>query len=356
MFDILGGLISGIGSIASSASNNANQWRMLRMNQDFAREMAQQQMDYNSQMYERQLEDYSPSAIRDRLEEANLNPGLIMSGGSGVASSAGNMPSASLPSVQGSYNGQNVGAGIAAGVDSFARIASTLAQRDNLESTTRLNNAQARSTEIGNQYKEQEIVANLANMAANTKNTEARSMFQDMANQVQKQTMQDQISRYKIENDNLQQQGQLMSAQAAYTKVQTDIGNKQLKWMDKEKQFQLALIASQMNLNDAQAAEACSRKILADAQAAGVQISNRVAQATAWDTVKMVRAERTFREWQSVTQKNNSGANNAYQVSPWLGAGLDVVKGVTGLVGAARGFGGAGSGPVGPSVTVPRWY
>ena len=358
MFGLLGGLISGIGSAVGAYTNNQNQWKMLRMNQDFAREMADKQMQYNSEMYERQLEDYSPSAIRQRLEEADLNAPLIMSGGAGVASSAGHSPSMSAPNVQGTYNGQNVGAGVSVGVDSFARVLSTLTQKDNIESDTRLKDATARSQEIDNNYKEQQILSNLAYLAANTKDIDARRNFQEMLNQVQTQTLNDQVSRYRIENSNLSLQGQYLSAQAAFVKVQTDIGSKQLKWMDKEKQYQLALIASQMNLNDAQAAEACSRKILADAQAQGVQISNKVAQATAWDTVKLVRAERTFKEWQSVTQQNNSGPQSAYGVSPWLGVGLDVLNGVTGFIGAAK----RGSQKAatkfqpGMSVVGPTWY
>lgn len=334
----IGGLISGVSGAASAAANNKTQLEIARMNNDFNREMANQQMQYNSAMYERQLQDYSPTAIRDRLDDAGLNSALIMSGGSGVASSAGSSPTVGLPQAHNTFNGQNVGEGIALGIDGFAKLLSTLSQSDNLQSNTRLNNANARATEIQNAYAQQQILANLAYMAANTKDVDARRTFQEMQNQVQRQTLNDQIARYKIENNNLELYGQVQAAQKAYIDTQNSIGQKQLAWMDKEKQMQLALIASQTHLSDAQAAESCKRQILISAQSQGVQISNRLAQQTAWDYVKTARANRSFAEWNAVTQRwkskeaqNNSGPHswrdswNLGNHAPWETPAVDAI-------------------------------
>lgn len=350
------GLINGIGSAISASKNNQTQKYLTRLNMDFQREMAQKQMDYNSQMYEKQLQDYSPAAIRQRLDDAGLNSGLIMSGGAGVASSAGNSPSAGLQSGGVSFHPENVGAALGNGVDAFARILSTITQSQNLASDTKLKSAQAKNQDIQNAYAERQIISNLAWLASNTKNVKLRNNFQRMQNQVMSQTMQQQIARYQIENDNLKAQMQVANAQSAFTAVQTDLAQKQLDWFDRNQIANLTMIAANVDLTRAQKVAALTEATLKAAQAKGQQISNRVAEKTAWTVIKTMEANRSFAEWQAVTQKNNSKANSAYQVSPWLGAGLDVLHGVTGLVGAARGFGGAGSGPVGPTINVPRWY
>lgn len=96
-------LISNIFNKSSTDSTNKANLQIAQMNNQWSEKMMQKQMDYNTQMWNK-TNDYN-SAInqRKRLEEAGLNPSLMMNGGSaGVAQSASSpsLPSPAQASVQ----------------------------------------------------------------------------------------------------------------------------------------------------------------------------------------------------------------------------------------------------------------
>lgn len=107
LFSLGGSLVSGLfGSSAQSSANKQNM-KIAQMNNEYNERMLQKQMDYNSQMYDKQKQDNidmwhmnneynSAQNQRKRLEEAGLNPYLMMNGGS-----AGVAQSMSAPSAQG---------------------------------------------------------------------------------------------------------------------------------------------------------------------------------------------------------------------------------------------------------------
>ena len=104
----------------SVSDTNATNMAIAQMNNEWSEKMAQKQMDYNTLMNEKQFgqakelqqiqNDYqtemwnktneynSASAQRQRLEDAGLNPYLMMSGGSAGSAVAMNGSSASAPS------------------------------------------------------------------------------------------------------------------------------------------------------------------------------------------------------------------------------------------------------------------
>ena len=100
---IAGGLL-GIGSSAIQNSQNrqnvreTNQmnYKINQMNNQFNERMAMQQRDWQEDMWNKENEYNTASAQRQRLEEAGLNPYLMMNGGSaGVAGSSGTGATAS---------------------------------------------------------------------------------------------------------------------------------------------------------------------------------------------------------------------------------------------------------------------
>ena len=100
----IAGSLFGIGSSVIQNSQNrqnvqeTNQmnYKINQMNNQFNERMAMQQRDFQEKMWNKENEYNSASAQRQRLEEAGLNPYLMMSGGSaGVAQSAGTGASAS---------------------------------------------------------------------------------------------------------------------------------------------------------------------------------------------------------------------------------------------------------------------
>ena len=107
---LLGSLTGGLLGIGSSVIQNSQNrqnvqetnrmnYKINQMNNQFNERMAMQQRDFQENMWNKENEYNTASAQRRRLEEAGLNPYLMMNGGSaGSAQSAGPGASASSAS------------------------------------------------------------------------------------------------------------------------------------------------------------------------------------------------------------------------------------------------------------------
>ncbi len=100
---IAGGLLGFGSSVAQNSQNRQNvretnqmNYKINQMNNQFNERMAIQQRNWQENMWNKENAYNTASAQRQRLEEAGLNPYLMMNGGSsGVASSAGTGATAS---------------------------------------------------------------------------------------------------------------------------------------------------------------------------------------------------------------------------------------------------------------------
>lgn len=87
---IVGPIASTIGGVMSTNKTNKNNMSINQMNNEFNAAEAQKARDFQLDMWNRENEYNTASAQRQRLEEAGLNPYLMMSGGNaGTASSVG---------------------------------------------------------------------------------------------------------------------------------------------------------------------------------------------------------------------------------------------------------------------------
>lgn len=82
----LGGLFSGISTLASQNSANQANKELAQMNNEFSERMMDKQQQYNIENWERENEYNTPSAQASRFLDAGLNPYLMMSGGSSSVS------------------------------------------------------------------------------------------------------------------------------------------------------------------------------------------------------------------------------------------------------------------------------
>ena len=87
-------------------------YKINQMNNQFNERMAMQQRDFQENMWNKENEYNSASAQRQRLEEAGLNPYLMMNGGSagsaqsvGPGASASSAGSAVMQPFQADYSG-----------------------------------------------------------------------------------------------------------------------------------------------------------------------------------------------------------------------------------------------------------
>ena len=148
-----GGLIStGLGAIGSIFSNNAQKKENQR-NREFTEYMYDKQYDNNFKMWNAQNNYDLPSAQKQRLIDAGLNPDLMYSG-KGVSPSpnlqaavAGSPSSGSLPGYGGVADAFNQGRL----VDSQVRL--TEAQAKNLEADSALKDSQRKGNLIDNRFK-----------------------------------------------------------------------------------------------------------------------------------------------------------------------------------------------------------
>lgn len=96
--DGIGSFFSGILGIGSNLATNSANMKMNKQNLDVAKQMFQKEMDYNRYVYEDQKEYNSASAQRQRIEDAGMNPYMMMSGGSAGTAGSSSSPSFSMPS------------------------------------------------------------------------------------------------------------------------------------------------------------------------------------------------------------------------------------------------------------------
>lgn len=172
---LIAGGASFLGNLFGSNSNkstNETNLKIARENNQWSEQMMQKQMDYNTMMWEKNNRYNSAAAQRARLEEAGLNPYLMMNGGNaGVATSAS---SPSLPSPSGatmqSFTPDFSGIGSAA-MDSVR----LKFQKDTAQSQNRL-------TDLQSDFYAAKSIAEIGKMIAETKNENLKSKYQEIQN------------------------------------------------------------------------------------------------------------------------------------------------------------------------------
>lgn len=157
--NVLGSLLGGIGAVKAQKLANEANIKMTQMNNDAQVALWREQRDYNTEMWNKQNEYNSASAQRQRLEDAGLNPYLMMSGGD--AGSASSLSHQGLPNTQAPHVESGAGLiqettkNIIDSVGSVAQLGITFAQQ-------RKADEEAKALAIQNEYLEDEIKLRLA--------------------------------------------------------------------------------------------------------------------------------------------------------------------------------------------------
>lgn len=278
-----------IGGASTTAMQNQANKEIAQMNNSFNEKMFDKQIAYNKEMYQTQLGDQwkfyddqkanawklyednkayqtemwnktneynDPSAQRERLEAAGLNPYMMMNGGSaGVAGSVsgtqGSAPSAGSPSAQGvqpptatpysaDYSGVMQGLGHA--IDTIM----TGSQRN-------IQNAQADNLRIEGKYIASKAIAELYRTYNEAENDDERVAIQRVLSSIQKDLSASQIA---VNNENIRQ----IQAQTRIAVTENLLREQELKFLPQAQKLQLAqgaadiaLKYSQKNLTEKQA-------------------------------------------------------------------------------------------------------
>lgn len=215
----------------------ANAWKLYEDNKAYQTEMWNKQNEYND-----------PSAQRERLEAAGLNPYMMMNGGSaGVAGSVsgtqGSAPSAGSPSAQGvqppaatpysaDYSGVMQGLGHA--IDTIM----TGSQRN-------IQDAQADNLRIEGKYIASKAIAELYKTYNDAKNDDERVAIQRVLSSIQKDLSASQVA---VNNENVRQ----IQAQTKIAVTENLLREQELKFLPQAQKLQLAQGAADIALKYAQ--------------------------------------------------------------------------------------------------------
>ncbi len=281
-----GSMLGGLFGAAGSAKAAKYQLQAARETNQMNYQIAQENNAFNQRMWEKQNAYNSPVEQRRRLEQAGLNPNLMMNGGSaGIAETA---PTADTSGVQ---QVPDIGSTIASGYQQFGSSLSNAASQiagmvyNNGLQQANVNKAQAeaqsasqdaRFKELQNQFAASQFLADL-------REKQFRGLIAKSDYEYLRDSMQDRLDSVKFQNTLTGSQSSYYNQMSGLIDVQRQIEQTNLDWLPREKQAGLAAtlqnvrtMVSQMHLNYAQAKNAYAMAALNYAQEAGVRINNRL--------------------------------------------------------------------------------
>lgn len=275
---IAGGLL-GVGS--SSVQNSQNRqnvqetnrtnYKINQMNNQFNERMAIQQRNWQENMWNKENAYNTASAQRQRLEDAGLNPYLMMNGGSaGVAQSSGTGATASssgnavMQPFQADYSG------IGSSIGNIFQYELMQSEKSQLQGAKQLSDAKAMET--------------LSNIDWGKLTDETRDYLKSTG----LARAQLGYAREQQEVDNMAMTGLIMRSQHAGMLLDNEAKGIMNKYLDQQQQLDLNVKAADYYqrmsagyLSYAEAKKAIAEEALASARARGQDISNMVASRIA---------------------------------------------------------------------------
>lgn len=308
---LLGGLFGGKGSSTAAKYQLQAARETNRMNY----QIAQENNAFNERMWDKQNAYNSPVEQRRRLEEAGLNPNLMMNGGS--AGTAETAPTADTSGVQ---QVPDIGSTIASGYQQFgnslsnaaSQIAGMVYNNDLQQANAAKANADANSASQDAQYKALQNQFAAAQFLADLREKQYRGLIAKSDYQFLRDSMQDRLDAVKFQNTLTGSQSSYYNQMAGLVDVQRQIEKTNLDWLPREKQAGLAAtlqnvrtMVSQMHLNYASAKSAYAMAMLNFASANGIRIDNRLKDTTFDLAVKMAGNQVNTEYWNQKNAKLN---------------------------------------------------
>lgn len=288
---LLGSIAGGLLGVGASSMQNAqnrqnvretNQmnYKINQMNNQFNERMAMQQRDFQENMWNKENAYNTASAQRQRLEDAGLNPYMMMNGGSaGTAQSVGTGAAASSPGNAQMQPFQADYSGIAQSIGSVFQSQLHQAQASQLQGQKNLADAQA-----------MQALSNV-DWSKMTKETREYLKATGLAR------AQLGYSKEMQELDNMAFAGRLLQAQGVTQLLDAEAKTVLNKYLDQQQQADLNVKAAEYynqmshgHLNYIQAKKVLADEVLTYARAKGQKISNKIAEATADSLIRASNA------------------------------------------------------------------
>ena len=345
---LLGDLFGGIFGKKNNNATNRTNLKIAQMNNDFNAAEAQKARDFQLDMWNKTNDYNDPSAQRERLAAAGLNPALMLNGGSaGQASSSVSAPAASSagnPTMQ-PYDWASVGGSISnsilSGFHYFNERENTNANISNLQGQRALAEAQALKA--------------LSEVDWSKMTDEAR----DYLKQTGKMRAQVGMAREQQELNNMEYQGLLLKAQSVHTFLSAEAQAITNKYLDDSQRSDLAMKSASAYAAYAsgQASYQSVKKMIAEelesyARINGLRISTKIAEATSDKYIEALNSEYGLQSSYNSARNKYVGAEAAndylqkswnvknserdYHLKPW-NTGSQVIGNGIGVVTQLRG-------------------
>ena len=276
-FGSLAGGLLGLGSsVVENSQNRQNvretnqmNYKINQMNNQFNERMAIQQRNWQENMWKNENLYNTASAQRQRLQEAGLNPYLMMNGGSaGTAQSTGSTASSSGNAVMQPFQADYSGVGSSIG--NIFQYELMQSEKSQLQGARQLSDAKA--MEILSNIDWGKLTDETRNYLKSTGLARARLGY----------------AKEQQEVDNMAMTGLIMKAQHSGMLLDNEAKTIMNKYLDQQQQFDLNVKAadyyqrmSSGYLSYAEAKKAIAEEALASARARGQNISNKVAERIA---------------------------------------------------------------------------
>lgn len=321
----VGSLFGAGGNTASTALTNKTNKEIAQMNNEWNYRMFQEQQDYNREMWNAENEYNSAVNQRARLQQAGLNPYMMMNGGSaGTAGAANgvNPPSAQPVQVQAPQIDLSTPASF---LQQAIELHSVQGQRD---ADATLKQRQAEQIGIENQYKAAELVAELARKSEETNSFKLRNSYQNIINRLQLDTYSSDVAIKQRTADNIKTLTELNRAEIALKSINTVAMQKQINWIDKEAAARIASLLASANLSNEQAKLAIQNTLESSARTNGIKINNKILNSASQDIIDKYKYDSNQSYWDVEKKANNTGPDNIFQSARSIG---DYLRGLFGF-------------------------
>lgn len=344
-------------SLKNTAMTNAMNLKINRENQVFQDHQLNKQMDYNLDMYLRQMNDNlaqwnrqneyneemynkynSPQARAQQYREAGINPALAVGGMAGsfgsVASQMGNVASPMGASLGGNYSPipmQKPETFMDNKAAYWSSVFDALANMDIRKSEADKNREAAKGMHLDNMTRYASNIAKLNNIKADTNSKKVRSTVDQIEYDFRKATFDSDVSKARFDSLNSEIQGNVMKAQINLMNMNASLAKVQAEWVPETKRAEIAnmnaqtaLYGAQRGLTYQQMITEATKRTLNIANAGLANSQSSLARENALNVKRQRMTEEQARrlnealvsekEYQSIRASSNIGMDNPGQM------------------------------------------
>ena len=289
LFGLGSGIASNKSNQSTNAANLAEQRRQFDLNYGLSQRQFQEQLqwakdsfkseqDFSKYMWNANNEYNSASAQRKRLEDAGLNPNLMMNGGSSGTSQLGTTPSASSVSPTGlpyQFNPSMIPNRSVADGGFLSHLIDNLFNFELKKSNAEKAGAEADLLKKQNDFYAARAMAELALAKSKVRGLDAKSALDRQMHALNAETWDSDIAKHKWDAMSSEAQTRMLYSMEALNDAQTNKVLLECKWMPREARARISVACSQVALNAALSGKAKSEAELAVQRALNEELADK---------------------------------------------------------------------------------